>query len=285
MIAAEKKFEHPFEFQPSCLVILSSNHIWEPEDISSGIMRRVIYLPFDNIPAMRDPDLFYLDSKSRPQGKLSESLSGFINWILANPSDNLNLFLTDILSLNTQISSSVVKDTNNLLRWASYNLLYSENSYSFVGNKKSPSDTHLYPNYLKYCMEFGFTPTSFNKFSFTLQDLCVNQLGWKGVYRKELHQGMTLTNVIINNTPNNEIVKTNNFNPIDLSYFNGFIEGNNDNITLKFKGLSNYSINPYALKPESTFKLSEYPINPYALSNSELDDNSKLNNNLLITNN
>lgn len=283
MLAAERKFEQPFEFFPTCLVILSSNHIWEPEDISSGIMRRVIYLPFDNIPLERDPKLFYLDNKGRPKGKLSESLSGFINWILMNPVEKLKLFLSNIHTLNKELSPSVVKDTNHLLNWASTHLLYSEDSYTFIGNKKKSSETHLYPNYLKFCISHGYVPTSFNKFSYSLQDICVNQLGWKGVYRKELQQGMTLTNVILNLNPSISTDKVNSFNKIDYNYFNGFVEGYN---IIKddqyFKGIIELDNLMYTLgnRPQDQERIKQlkeeiYFERPYSIINQDIDDLDK----------
>lgn len=267
MVAAEKKFQQPFEFFPTCLTLISSNHIWLPTDTSSGIMRRIIYLNFCNIPTERDPELFYLDALSRPKGKLAESLSGFINWILVNPIDKLTLFTKDISKLNSELSPSVVNDTNPLLKWASESLVYVENSMAFIGNKQSPKETHLFPNYYSFCIKYGYTPMSFHKFSYSVLDLCLNEFKWKGVLRKVFHQGIGLTNININvnanlNQKDGSLLKSPN---LDLSYFDGFVEGSLIDPTL-FQGLSKYPVNPYTLKPDSSFHLSNYPINPYALS-------------------
>jgi len=266
MLAAERKFEQPFEFFPTCLVLISSNHIWQPTDTSSGIMRRIVYLNFNNIPDSRNPDLFYLDINSNPRGILAESLPGFINWILANPIEKLELFSKDISILNESLSPLAQRDTNPLLFWASSNLIYKEGAGTFIGNKKSPSSSHLYPNYLNFCSEFNFTPISFHKFGYSLQDLCLNSLNWKGVIKKELHQGVIITNIIINPEPVSisPTIKADSY--INLEYFNGFVEGLKGP-NFNFKGLSNYPINPYALKPGSSLKnLSEYSVNPYALT-------------------
>lgn len=268
MIDAERKFEQPFEFFPSCLVMITSNHMWQIEDTTSGIMRRMIYLYFTNVPEQRDPELFYLDYSGKPKGKLSESLPGFINWILANPLENLNLFTKDTSKLNKILSPNAERDSNPLLSWASEFLTYSNESCTPIGNKKSPSNTHLFSNYYKYCLNYGFNPMSYHKFTYSLVDLCTNQFKWKGVIRLEKHDYIGINNISLNLNNNNN-TNTNNFleSNINLGYFNGFMEGKNNETISKFKGLSSYPINPYALKPGSTFKLSEYPINPYALSN------------------
>ena len=255
LLAAEKKFQAPFEFFPTCLTLISSNHIWQPSDTSSGIIRRIIYLPFNNIPSARDPEFFYLDPKGYPQGRLAPSLPGFINWILNNPQEQLKLFSKDINLLNEELSPHISKNTNTLLAWATENLSYSKGSFTPTGNKLSSSKTHLYPNYVKFCFFHGFRPISFNKFSYSLMDICINSLGWRDVFKKDVMTGSGLVNIIIEtNSSNNNNLKI--ANKVSRDYFGSFVEGSGLNLTT-FKGLFEYFdkyIGKYYFRDNSSIK-------------------------------
>jgi putative DNA primase/helicase len=224
LIPAEMKFQQGFEFNPNCLVLITSNHIWQPKDNSSGIMRRIIYLPFTNIPKIKDPELFYLNINGEPKGKLANSLPGFINWVLSCPEEDLDIFNKEILELNDQLSPSTINYSNTLLNWASTNLSNKKDSFTYIGNKKSPKETHLYPNYIDYCKQYGFKPISFNRFSYSLVDICNSTLGWKDVFKKESMHGTFLMNISLNSETTPINLKSELIKQVDLSYFYNFID-------------------------------------------------------------
>jgi hypothetical protein len=109
-------------------------------------------------------------------------------------------------------------------RWASENLLYSKGSYSYIGNKNSSEETHLFSNYLAYCNKYKYKPISFHKFSYTLIDVCSNQLGWDTVGKKELHQGFVITDIVINTNPVKISREDTQVSKVDLSFFGGVLQ-------------------------------------------------------------
>jgi phage/plasmid-associated DNA primase len=66
-------------FNPNAFVIFTSNILWEFKFSTTGISRRMIYFPFENIPEVKDVGLFKVEPDGEALGKLVPFLSGFIN--------------------------------------------------------------------------------------------------------------------------------------------------------------------------------------------------------------
>jgi phage/plasmid-associated DNA primase len=89
---AERKYRDSFDLQPKVLVVLSSNVIWSPKDSSTGLQRRIIYIPMTTIPETIDRHLFHYNLiTNEVSGTLAQDLPGLINWALNNPDSNLSL--------------------------------------------------------------------------------------------------------------------------------------------------------------------------------------------------
>jgi len=69
-------------------------------------------------------------------------------------------------------------------------------AFTYIGNKNSPKETHLYSNYLDFCYKHNYKPLSFNKFSYSLVDQCINSLKFLGTNRKVTMAGVVITNII-----------------------------------------------------------------------------------------
>jgi hypothetical protein len=109
------KYGASFDLQPSCLVVLSSNVLWNPSDASTGLQRRIIYLPITTVPEKVDRTLFnYNLSTNLSSGTLSSSLPGLVNWALTNPDEDLNL-LNNALETNKLIDPNAIKSANPLV--------------------------------------------------------------------------------------------------------------------------------------------------------------------------
>lgn len=194
---AERKYKNSFDLQPVALVILSSNVLWNPKDSSTGLQRRIIYLPATTVPVLKDRNLFNFNLASNmTSGTLSSSLPGLVNWALANPVDNLSL-LSDVVSTNGLTSPDVLNKTNPLVDWIKSYLSFDLGSTILVGSKSLSPDSYLYPNYLLFCKEYGYKSLSFNNFS----DLLLQQL--KLLYspdidKKRLTKGVTFINLRLN---------------------------------------------------------------------------------------
>ena len=62
----EMKYKDPVSFIPSFWVTIVSNVIWDIKNQTSGLSRRIIYLPFENIPRTRVPNLLKLTTVLYP---------------------------------------------------------------------------------------------------------------------------------------------------------------------------------------------------------------------------
>jgi len=102
-----------FEFQPSCLVLFTNNQIWPIISTVPEFSDHIIYLPL-NKPKNFIFGLSTLDFFGNKT--LFDSFPGFINWVLANPSDNLKLF-EDIGKLNKRIDSNKILNNNSLVNF------------------------------------------------------------------------------------------------------------------------------------------------------------------------
>lgn len=106
----DAKWKHSFNFIASALVLLTGNQILFDE-----YSKNIIYLPF-NTPKKKVYNLFKVNFFNN--SILTNSFPGFINWILDNPKENLELF-KDIEQLNNRINS--FPNTNFLLDFSYFN--------------------------------------------------------------------------------------------------------------------------------------------------------------------
>jgi phage/plasmid-associated DNA primase len=109
LINAESKYGASFDIQPNCLVVLSSNVLWSPKYSSTGLQRRIIYIPVTTVPKKVDRHLFnYNLTTNESSGTLSNSLPGLVNWALNNSESNLSL-LNNAVEVNKLIDPSAIE--------------------------------------------------------------------------------------------------------------------------------------------------------------------------------
>lgn len=173
------------------MVIIAANQYTESSDYSSGIQRRRISVPFDNVVA---------SSQRRDlAGEFQPHLPAFLKWVLDMPQATVTAYLRNT---SAQVSSlrearlDALRATNPLVAWALDNCEFDESSSTRIGEKVKLSinevdgykrtvtrtaydneDDHLYPNYCRWCDNNGKMPVSKNAFSNTLVDVAKNMLG------------------------------------------------------------------------------------------------------------
>ena len=200
ILSVEKKYKDPFDLQPDALVVLSSNMIWSPKDTSTGLQRRIIYIPVTRIPEKVDRNLFSFDMvTNQGSGKLEKSLPGLVNWALGNDPNNLKL-LDNAVWTNNLISPNTLEDTNPLISWIKTYLTYENGGAVSVGKKTSNPETNLYPHYLGFCKDYGFTPLSFNLFTTVLLQQ-LNVLISPTIQKKRITAGVIIQHLKLNNQP------------------------------------------------------------------------------------
>jgi putative DNA primase/helicase len=197
VINAERKFKDSFDLQPDALVVLSSNLLWSPKDASTGLQRRIIYIPVITVPDKIDRKLFlYNLTDNTYSGTLSTSLSGLVNWALSNTDSNLNL-LNNAVETNKLINPNAIRDTNPLVDWIKSYISYEYGNNVSIGRKTSNPKTHLYPNYLLFCKEYGYIPLPFQSFSSVLMQQ-MNLLVSNDINKKRVSNGYVIVNIKLN---------------------------------------------------------------------------------------
>lgn len=220
VLNAERKYKDSFDLQPQALVMLSSNLLWSPKDASTGLQRRIIYVPVNTVPDKVVRELFnYNLMTNEISGVLSSSLPGLVNWALSNTEGNLNL-LNNAVETNKLINPSAMSDTNPLVEWIKSHLTKCIGSTVHVGKKDSDANTYLYPNYLRFCKEYGYLPLNFNIFSTALVQQLTVLYGLE-ISKRRLATGTCFLNLKINEA-------------VDLSFKSD--DTMNDNIMDEFKG-------------------------------------------------
>lgn len=172
LISARELFKNKINFRPKCLVIITSNMLWQPNDPTNGLARRILYLTINKMPKKIINNLLTYDNQVLT-GVLANSISGLVNWAMEIHGKE-NLFDKYSSSeINSMISPNLNDEINPLMDWIKNYLSYTpENVYVMVGNKKSHPDFSLFVNYLNFCTDNGYTPLSIMDFSnFLLQQL------------------------------------------------------------------------------------------------------------------
>lgn len=194
---AERKYKDSFDLQPESLVILSSNLLWSPKDSSTGLQRRIIYIPVMTVPKEINRNLFnYNLNTNESSGVLADSLPGLVNWVLSNTPDNLNL-LNNAVETNKLLNPNVLNETNPLVDWIRSYISYDYGNSVNIGKKDSNPKECLYPHYLLYCKDFGFKPLGYNIFSTVLLQQ-LNVLLKSDVQKKKTNYGTVITNIKLN---------------------------------------------------------------------------------------
>lgn len=125
-IMVERKYDHPFAFQPTAKLTFSTNIFPKIKDTSDGFWRRLLVLEFKEKIAPHEQRSEYLDDKFWIE---SGELAGVFNWVLDGV-EYINQKRHLFESINsrkytqqTQISSNYVK------QWVSENIVFKEQAF------------------------------------------------------------------------------------------------------------------------------------------------------------
>lgn len=225
-VNSEKIYRDYISIIPHVLVATTINSVWEIENPTGGINRRIVYLPIDFLPLIKDPNLFNLTSFGTAEGKILSHLPGLINWILSCPQEYL-----DSLQAGSEILSRAINPENiignyHLDTWIEGSLINDDKGKTQVGNSKSGLDT-LYGNYLNWCRLHNIEPPiKINRFSNLLLD-SLKTLKWT-VSKKRSSSGYFIVGVKIKVEVNfNNAITINNHPLIKLGQNSGELNFNN----------------------------------------------------------
>jgi putative DNA primase/helicase len=148
-IQARPLYGKPFNFQPQFNFVMVGNHKPEIRDMSDGMWRRMLLIPFTHVvpEAQRDPNL---------AAKLQKEGTGVLNWAL----EGLKDYRLNGLLIPQSISDAVLdyKTAEDIIGdWFSQHMI---NAYGNTIEKGK-----VYTSYYNYCTDTGHHPVSQAKFT------------------------------------------------------------------------------------------------------------------------
>jgi putative DNA primase/helicase len=162
------------------VVVIVSNEPIQTTDYTSGMIRRRMPVTFNN--QVTDADKAKWKHHGGIEYAMKQELSGFLNWALDMPDDEVRLVIGGINGEMTAIQRQHLIQTNALARWVDECCIASVDSVVGVGRsmaKERDSDIKadavnekLYSNYEYWCEGQNIHPLAMNKFSENLIDVC-----------------------------------------------------------------------------------------------------------------
>ena len=162
------------------VVVIVANEPIQTTDYTSGMIRRRMPVTFNN--QVTDAD----KSKWMHQGGIESAmkleLSGFLNWVLDMPDDEVRLVIGGINGEMTAIQRQHLINTNALARWIDECCIASVDSVVGIGRSMAKErdlnaraeavSEKLYSNYEYWCEGQNIHPLAMNRFSDNVVDIC-----------------------------------------------------------------------------------------------------------------
>lgn len=194
VLPIEEKYKNPTQIVSSVFLIITSNTLWNLKNVTTGMARRFIYIPFLNKPVNKVINLFNLGSDNKASGILVEYLPGFINWIISCPKPYLDLLKQGGEHVTSLIDPDSLIKTNPIKAWVLERLVQDSNGTVKIGDIKSGLGT-LYGNYLSWCKQFNgdVGEVKFAQFSSLLVNVLIS-MNWN-IEKKRTKLGVFIQGV------------------------------------------------------------------------------------------
>ncbi len=163
-ITVEKKFQHPYEFQPVTRLLFSANELPKSRDKSFGWYRRLEIVRFPNrfIPGTKGFD-------PNKKQKLKKELPGIINWAVEG--------LLRFIESGFTKSKQMIKDKKMYISTNDPISIFIHENYELVEDKDERIPTHIvYEKYKEWAEENGYNVEN--------KGILTQHLGKKGVEAK-----------------------------------------------------------------------------------------------------
>jgi P4 family phage/plasmid primase-like protien len=141
-IHAEKKFEAPFDFEPSHTVVLYTNHLPKVGTIDEGTWRRIIPIPFN---AVIEGDA---DIKNYADHLFEHAGAAILHWVIAGAK---KLIAQGFKIEKPEIVKAALADYRGASDW----LAEYVGECCEVGENYSTGSGKLYEDYRAYCGRMG----------------------------------------------------------------------------------------------------------------------------------
>ena len=190
-IQLEKKYmreKHQFYFRG--MIITTANEPIQTTDLTSGMLRRRITVPFKR-PFVGDPKdyktLINFNDQGNPYGEFADELPGLVNWLLDMDEDTMLEYLKNPskkVSYIDEIRSEQMVDNNPIMDWMDTKVVYDPDVATWIGERTDGSgkdyyantDKYLYASYCDFARKSNLKEMSRRRFMIILGDICSNQL-------------------------------------------------------------------------------------------------------------
>ena len=210
LIRNERKFQtgsqKPFKFNG--LVMITANEPIQTTDPTSGLARRRLTIPFNNVfsgSSAEQKTLIDMDDRGRPFGEFAYLLPGLVNWVLDMNESEMREFLMETNSkvkfFATYHREQILK-SNQIMDWLHHCVIFDPGVSSAIGLAKYETGKSTYAEhnnwlYASYC-EFSRSSNSNvlgrSRFESLLMDVCMHQLKLN-VYQMKTSRGMRVNNI------------------------------------------------------------------------------------------
>jgi putative DNA primase/helicase len=166
------------------LVVMASNESLTTTDYTSGLERRRVTVPFENRVTEEEKQRWY---ECGGEDQLHQEIPGLINWLLSMPLDEMEKRITRPPAKVVKANTEAMRDSNPIADWVMENCTPTYGAWTQIGVKNEVKDMgqthslmagdHLYPNYLRWCLQHGRQSLSTRRFSPNVIDALKNCLG------------------------------------------------------------------------------------------------------------
>ncbi len=193
-IRGEIKRKQAFDFKFEGMVMLASNYPIFSGDTSSGINRRLLMVPFDQIISPQ--------KRRNLDAEFESELAALTNYVLAIPDQEV----TDTLRQSINQSPEVVERTwdwlirqNSVAAWLNECVIRDPAACERVGCNRENVET-LFGSYYRYCEQSGSRPKGSREFSPALLELVNSDpaLNW-GIEKKRVSTGFMMHGLRLRN--------------------------------------------------------------------------------------
>lgn len=206
-LTVEGKFESARGFNYKGLVLFTSNELLKTGDLSTGILRRIIYINFSNIIIDKDP---LLGSKLESQIDLLATCLIYFKKINKFKEIEHTFNQGASIIMETYGETEAIETANPLIKFidtfflededkSKYLLITGESNIELINNLRYNPRRGIYGNYKIWCSNEGYQVLAVQRFSLVFRDLILSYFHWD-IEKKRIAKGAIIHGIKWNPT-------------------------------------------------------------------------------------
>ena len=212
LIRNERKFQagsqKPFKFNG--LVMITANEPIQTTDPTSGLARRRLTIPFNNVfggSSAEQKTLIDMDDRGRPFGEFAHLLPGLVNWVLDMSEAEMREYLMETnnkVKFFAKHHREQILKSNQIMDWLQHCVVFDVGASSPIGLAKHTTggssnvyvscDKWLYASYCEFSRASNSNILGRSRFESLLMDVCMHQLKLN-IYQFKDSRGMRVVNL------------------------------------------------------------------------------------------